>query len=187
MKIVHSMLVPLAMLGSIAVSSPVLAQPEFDPTSIVQGSDLLTIQNNANKDLANSNYELRLYKNEGFVFYIDALNHFNELKRDNKKLVGVYYHKQYSGTGTISMYQLVADKDALSDKDAKFFDTLLKDATKESLTPEKQAVRFTTRFVPIMDGNPWTLDPLDKITLISFVGLVAIGGLIFVSFSKDVK
>jgi hypothetical protein len=184
-KVVTSLVMPIAMVASVAMASPAHAQ--FDPSTNVQGTELLTIQNNANAKLANTNLELRIFKNEGFVFYNDALNHFNDLERGNKRLVGVYFHKQYSGTETINKYQLVADKDALTSDQAKTFDTILKVESKNSHTAEQQATQFTGRFVPIMDGDLRTIDPDVSYMLLCFFGFVVVGSLIIIAYNKSIK
>jgi hypothetical protein len=184
-KFITSLVIPIAMIGSVAIAGP--AQAQFDPSTNVQGTELLTIQNNANAKLANTNLELRIFKNEGFVFYNDALNHFNDLERGNKRLVGVYFHKQYSGTETINKYQLVADIDSLTSDQAKTLDTILKFEAKKSLTAEQQATEFTGRFVPIMDGDPKTINPDVTSVFISFFGFLLVGSLIIIAWNKSIK
>jgi hypothetical protein len=179
MKLNLGFLAPAALVVSLFVAGPAIANDGGIGQNVTQSSELLTISNNANKKLEGSKYKIQFFESDGELYEIKAKTHFESLPRDNHMLVGVYFYKDYDGTSTRVMYHVLADKDALNSDQARKYKYLV--SSYNNKTVKQTASEIESSFVPEFDTNPWTYSGKsieDSVVLV--LCLIALGGCAYI-------
>lgn len=155
MKFNLGILASVTIAISLIIIRPANANDGGIGQEVKQGSDLLTLSNDANAKLNESKYKIQFFETDGELYESKAKSHFQSLPRDNKLLVTVYFYKQYNGTSTKVKYYLLADQDALYSTQGRFYQTLV--PSYENKSAKQAAATIMSNFVPEFDANPWTV------------------------------
>jgi hypothetical protein len=164
---------------SLVFSSPVSANDGGIGQTINQSSELLTLTNDANQKLTNSNYKIQFFQSEDDLYESKAVTHFESLPRDNKYKVGVYIYKQYNGSSTKVRYYVLADKDALNSGQASKYSRLV--SRYDDKTVNQTAKEIESNFVAEFDNNPWTVETRDVLWIIL---LCSLGGFAIITVTS---